>query len=216
MFVHIVSFKKKVESNYHNFSYIALMGLKNRLLHNIINFITENDINPPANMTFNTGSEIIPPHGSELWKFVISIFEFDKLTLYLINSLRDSVVNEDYLLSHNLKIEIEEYLELSEATVHAVGLKLINEFHCSTLHSDLLSDIVPNTIECGIVWNAEGISELPSINAKVDQLRKHIYTFNSQEIGDEAVDFIIDIGCSHPVLLIDKLQLYFSLLSTDN
>ena len=199
--------------------------LRNTVIFNLIQFVKDNNIKEVDHHQAFLDERHIKslikgtypfekPSQHLIWPELIKILKLDKITIHLLENFSDAIEKEEFEIAAVMQREIyygSKYL-LTENELFEKGSEYISTLKKGISLSKIFINLLDEVVEIELIWKKEGFS---NINFVLDRLLKISNIIHNHEINDlrlEIVDFMQNLKCSHPKLLIDDLMAYFNVL----
>jgi len=199
--------------------------MKNIVMFNLIQFVIDNNIKEVDHhqafwderhiKSLIRGSyPFEKPSQHLIWPKLINNLKLDKITIHLLENFSDAIEKEDFVVAAVMQREIYNGWKfgLTENELFEKGSEYISSLKKGISLSKFFHNLLDEVVEIELIWKQEGFSK---INFVIDRLLKISNIIHSHEIDDfrlEVVDFMQNLKCSHPKLLIDDLIAYFNVL----
>lgn len=197
--------------------YIWFMEKVEKILENIIEYVISNDVVSSDNTT----NDIIDRSGYELltlndlspklvWKEVSDILKIDNISKYLLENFRDAISKEDYTSASYMKNEIHKRLSIDITELNKLSVDLVVDLKNGCSDSKLLNYLTDDVNDLLINWGNNDY-----VLKGIEVLRKNINSSNPNEVKNEILDTILEPDKTHPVLVIEIIELLLKLLLED-
>ena len=196
--------------------------MKEKVLSNIINYVTTNDITIPilesvssdnnntSDLQFNSMNKIL------IWEDLKFKFKFDAVSMYLLRNFRDAILAENYIGAAYMKKEILNHWELMEDDFWRIGRDLLVDLKNGVMNSELLKDQEGFIGDLLYTWTNEGYSEYSYVMNGIIEFQEYItHYYPKQDLSTELFDSIMKSDIEHPLIIIDKIVDYFKLIKTN-
>jgi hypothetical protein len=194
------------------------MKLKEKVLSNIIQYVTENVVNTPIeqlieqeDLTYNSYrfNELDP---SFIWKDLTEFFDFDEVSLYLLNNFKNAIDSENYLAASNMKKEILNHWSVDNKFFYETGFIILDILNEGVNNSKLLNHLSTEVEDVIFSWNTNGLKEINFINETLESIEEYINTYYPQEdLKNEVITSLSTFNDSvtHPLIHISKVVQFF-------
>lgn len=202
--------------------------MKNIVLSNVINFLTNTDVSIVNNtenvvmsvlagdITYQDGAVVALEHSpNDIWNYIIEDLKFDKVTVNLLENLKDSVEREDYISTSILKKEVLERWEtLDEKYFWEMGRKYLFKLKQGIASSKLFKEYLPDVKKLENVWIESGFKEYKYVLESLLDLNKEVFSYNKETLYSDVNSYDgLDLY-NHPYFSLELTLIYFKILHT--
>lgn len=195
--------------------------MKENVLSNIIDYVTENDVNMSLvdsimEESYDSEYEFSTFNPSLLWDVLKIELNLDPISDHLLLNFKDAVESGNYMGASYMKKEILRHWDIHEDDFWRIGRDILTELKNGCLNSDLLSEeYTPRVGELLHYWTNKRFDELEFITSKLEVISDEMNHFQPKDELSLEILNSIDFGSSisHPLLTIEKVVTYFKFLS---
>lgn len=194
--------------------------MKTKVLSNIIDFLTTNDINQVdhydyamQNESINSGYMIDDTPMDMIWVDIYRNLRFDEISLHLLENLNDALDSEDYMSAALMRIEILNRWECSsEDDFWEIGRTYLFDLKQGLEKSKILGYLLETVKELEHLWLTRKYKYLDYIIEELSIVSSNISNQCPDDIANETITFIENDMVKHPLLSIENTIVFFKLL----
>lgn len=204
------------------FSYICSMDMKKRVLKNIIDYVSIEEINTsnPNSNIFESGISLNILSPFLIWSQLSIDLKFDKISNYLLKNFNDAIENEDYESALKMKSEIRNHWDISINEFWILGRDYLVNLKNGCMNSKIFDQYTDLSDDLLKDWiSDENYTEnITKYNLFIDRLSELSDYINNYYPYEDSKNEIINVltgedqNYNHPALSIDMVLQYFKLL----
>jgi hypothetical protein len=199
--------------------------MREQVLSNIINFVTNNDITEVDHLDhimvdscLTVSDDVINTNSMNLiWLNISKGLKLDNISIHLLENFSDAMDWEDYISASKMKIEIlNRWGNLTEDDFWEMGRAYLFHLKEGFKESRVLRYLYESIKEVEHVWVSRKFKQLNFIIEELDVINCNVSSHSPQELWDEVVLTIEDdSNITHPLLMIEDVIELFKLFKTD-
>jgi hypothetical protein len=193
--------------------------MKEKVLSNIIEYVTTQDVNVPIIESFENVNvseysfNMTSP--SLIWLELTDLMKFDKVSTHLLQNFKDAIDNENYIGASYMRKEILNRWDLREDDFWRAGKDLLVDLKNGVNNSEILNDQESIVGDILYSWNNNGFEEYDYVLSNLLEFQDYLTNyFEKEKMKSEVLSFIMsdNSDIQHPLLIIDVIVEYFKLI----